>query len=189
MWEISIHCWWHRLQKHMEAIRGKVNGDRGCRQHICGAWLDKSNNRSWNLKEAESSEVSGIYLRMRKFEHESNPKKTKSMMLWWGCGSAEQRYDTLEGYITKARVRFPDKIPPLLRGAASSVWRKNLTGSKQLWLGSRGLCVWVGSTGSFFGAMKALRTCPVLTDLLTFMGFSYHLLKKMQSILIDVNFC
>lgn len=58
---------------------------------------------------------------MRKFEHESNPKKTKSMMLWWGCGSAEQRYDTLEGYITKARVRFPDKIPPLLRGAASSV--------------------------------------------------------------------
>lgn len=46
----------------------------------------------------------------------------------------------------------------------------------------------VGSTGSFLGAMKAPRTCPVLTDLLASMGFSYHLLEKMQSILIDVNF-
>jgi hypothetical protein len=39
----------------------------------------------------------------------------KSMILWWGCGSVEHHYDKLEGYVAKARVRFPDKVLPLLR--------------------------------------------------------------------------
>lgn len=109
-------------------------------------------------------------------------------MLWWGCGTVENHYDKLEGSITKDRVRFPEKIPLLLRWAGSSVWSKILTGNKQLWLGSRGLCAGVGSTGSFLGSMKTPRTCSVLTDLITSMDFSYHLLEIMQSILIDVKF-
>lgn len=43
------------------------------------------------MKSQGGNEVSGIYLQMRKFEHESNPKNTKindSLVGMWECGAS-----------------------------------------------------------------------------------------------------
>lgn len=100
----------------------------------------------WNLKEAMRSLVSTYRwgnLSMKAIRRIENQ--------WFSggdVGSVEHHYDKLEGYVARDRVRFPDKILPLLRWAGSSDWSKILSGDRQLCLGSSGLRVREGSTGS-----------------------------------------
>lgn len=145
----------------------------------------------WNLKEAMRSLVSTY--RWGNLSMKAIRRKENQWFSGGVVGSGEHHYDKWEGYVARDRVRFPDKILPLLRWAGSSDWSKILSEDRQLCLGSCRLHVCrKEAQGQKIMALsegrKGPEACPVCTDLPAPVHFSSHLSEISQSVLMNCNF-